>query len=109
MPAASAQRPISPPSASTSRTKWPLPMPPIDGLHDISPMLEAFCVTRSVEAPSRAAAAAASQPAWPPPTTITSASSAVFDVENVRLAAPLRAAARRSDADLIVGSRAHAR
>ena len=32
-------RPMSPSSASTSRTKCPLPMPPIDGLHDISPIV----------------------------------------------------------------------
>jgi hypothetical protein len=35
--------------------------------------LEGDGVTRSVEAPRRAAAAAASAPAWPPPTTTTSA------------------------------------
>ena len=39
MPAASAARPISPSSASTSRTRCPLPIPPIEGLHDISPIV----------------------------------------------------------------------
>eukprot|EP00967_Tisochrysis_lutea_P155366 scaffold310771_cov30-Tisochrysis_lutea.AAC.1 len=74
MPAWSMMRPISPSSASTSRTRWPFPMPPMDGLHDISPIVSSFCVTRIVLAPLRAAAAAASQPAWPPPTTTTSTS-----------------------------------
>ena len=64
--------PMRPSSASTSRTRWPLPMPPIDGLHDISPIVSCRCVTRHVDAPARAAAAAASQPAWPPPMTMTS-------------------------------------
>ena len=76
MPARSISPPISPSSASTSRTRCPLPIPPIDGLHDISPIVSTRCVTRIVRAPARAAAAAASQPACPPPTTITSASDA---------------------------------
>ena len=38
MPAASMARPMTPSSASISRTSWPLPRPPIAGLHDISPM-----------------------------------------------------------------------
>eukprot|EP00962_Isochrysis_galbana_P030703 scaffold9972_cov118-Isochrysis_galbana.AAC.10 len=67
-------RPISPSSASTSRTSWPLPMPPIDGLQDISPIVSSRWVTSTVRAPLRAAAAAASQPACPPPTTTTSTS-----------------------------------
>ena len=79
MPAWSAQRPMRPPRASTSRTRWPLPTPPIDGLHAISPTVSARWVTRIVRAPSRAAAAAASQPACPPPTTITSASAVVLE------------------------------
>src|SRR5215472_14594676 len=61
-----------PSSASISRTRWPLPSPPIAGLHDISPIVARLCVRSSVLAPSRAAAAAASQPACPPPTTTTS-------------------------------------
>ncbi len=65
-------RPIKPSSASTSRTRCPLPRPPIAGLQDISPMVSNLCVTRAVRAPIRAAAAAASQPACPPPTTTTS-------------------------------------
>mmetsp|Transcript_10740 Transcript_10740/g.31602 ORF Transcript_10740/g.31602 Transcript_10740/m.31602 type:complete len:260 (-) Transcript_10740:13-792(-) len=63
MPASSAHRAMSPSSASISRTRWPLPTPPMDGLHDSSPMVLACCVTRTVRAPQRAAAAAASQPA----------------------------------------------
>src|SRR5437899_3541846 len=72
MPAASATRPIRPSSASTSRTRWPLPSPPIAGLQDIAPMVANRWVTRAVLAPMRAAALAASQPAWPPPMTMTS-------------------------------------
>ena len=47
-------------------------MPPIEGLHDISPIVSSRCVSSSVRAPMRAAAAAASHPACPPPTTTTS-------------------------------------
>ena len=72
MPAASATRPIRPSSASISRTRWPLPSPPMAGLQDISPMVAKLWVTSAVRAPRRAAAAAASQPAWPPPMTMTS-------------------------------------
>src|SRR6478609_369717 len=72
MPAASAARPISPSSASTSRTRCPLPTPPMAGLQDISPRVATLWVSSKVRAPQRAAAAAASQPAWPPPTTTTS-------------------------------------
>ena len=72
MPPASATRPIRPSSASISRTRWPLPSPPIAGLQDIAPMVANRCVTSAVRAPMRAAAAAASQPAWPPPITMTS-------------------------------------
>jgi hypothetical protein len=71
MPASSVAIAIAPPSASTSRTRWPLPIPPIDGLHDIWPSVSMLCVNRSVDVPARAAARAASVPAWPPPTTIT--------------------------------------
>ena len=35
MPTASITSPITPPSASISRTKWPLAMPPTAGLQDI--------------------------------------------------------------------------
>src|SRR5689334_1845056 len=72
MPPASATRPIRPSSASTSRTRWPLPRPPTAGLQDIAPMVEKRWVTSAVFAPMRAAAAAASQPACPPPMTMTS-------------------------------------
>ena len=70
--AGSATRPIRPSSASISRTRWPLPSPPIAGLQDIAPMVAKRWVTSAVRAPMRAAAAAASQPAWPPPMTMTS-------------------------------------
>ena len=49
----------------------------MDGLHDNSPSVDAFCVSRSVRAPVRADAVAASDPAWPPPITITS-----YDLED---------------------------
>ena len=70
--AVSATRPMRPSRASISRTRWPLPRPPMAGLHDIAPMVAIRCVTRAVLAPMRALAAAASQPAWPPPMTMTS-------------------------------------
>ena len=54
---------IAPPSASTSLTRWPFPIPPIDGLHDICPMVSSALVTRATLAPDRAAATAASVPA----------------------------------------------
>src|SRR5271155_4326032 len=72
MPALSAARAITPSSASISRTRCPLPRPPIAGLQDISPIVPMRRVTSAVEAPERAAAVAASQPAWPPPMTMTS-------------------------------------
>src|SRR6185312_10846571 len=62
IPALSAARPISPSSASISRTRWPLPIPPIEGLQDISPIVSRRWVNSSVRAPMRAATAAASQP-----------------------------------------------
>ncbi len=65
-------RAISPPSASISRTRWPLPGPPMLGLQGIWAMRSRFIVSRSVLAPILAAARAASQPACPAPTTITS-------------------------------------
>ena len=63
---------IAPPNASSSRTRWPLPIPPMEGLHDIWPRVSMLCESSRVCAPMRAAASAASVPAWPPPTTITS-------------------------------------
>src|SRR3569833_282770 len=61
-----------PSQASPSRTRCPLPSPPMLGLHDIVPILRASNVTSATDAPRRAAAAAASTPAWPPPITMTS-------------------------------------
>src|SRR5665647_1727796 len=72
MPPLSATRPIRPSSASISRTRWPLPRPPMAGLQDIAPTVANRWVTSAVRAPIRAAALAASQPAWPPPITTTS-------------------------------------
>jgi hypothetical protein len=78
IPASSVASAIAPPSASTSLTRCPLPMPPIDGLHDIAPRVSMLCVSSSVFTPMRAAASAASVPAWPPPTTMTSKESGYF-------------------------------
>ena len=72
MAVASVTMPICPPSASTSRTIWPLAMPPTAGLQLIWAILFMSMVTRQVLAPMRAEAAAASHPAWPPPITSTS-------------------------------------
>ena len=72
MPALSAMRPITPSSASISRTSCPLPTPPTAGLHDMVPIASALSVTSAVCAPALAEAHAASQPACPPPTTTTS-------------------------------------
>src|SRR5262245_62011019 len=63
---------MTPSSASISRTKCPLPNPPIAGLQDMAPIVSKRWVRRSVFAPARADAAAASQPACPPPITTTS-------------------------------------
>ena len=62
---------MAPPSASISLTRCPLPIPPIDGLHDIWPRVSILCVSNSVRHPNRALARAASVPACPPPITIT--------------------------------------
>ena len=72
MPASSVTSAMAPPKASTSLTRWPLPIPPIDGLHDICPKVSTLWVNSKVLQPMRAAASAASLPAWPPPITITS-------------------------------------
>ena len=56
-------RAMMPSRASISRTRWPLPRPPMAGLQLISPILSARIVTSATDAPMRAAAAAASQPA----------------------------------------------
>ena len=63
-----------PPIASISLTMWPFPIPPIAGLHDISPILFLSIVINSTWAPVLAAALAASTPACPPPITIISVS-----------------------------------
>src|SRR6187402_2615588 len=76
MPVASMASPISPPSASISRTRWPLAVPPIAGLQGISATVSADSVTRPTRQPMRAAAHAASHPAWPAPITMTSKSGA---------------------------------
>src|SRR5690606_11374466 len=72
MPPSSVAIAIAPPSASTSFTRWPLPMPPMLGLQLIWPSVSMLWVSSSVAQPIRAAASAASVPAWPPPTTMTS-------------------------------------
>ena len=65
--------PSTPSSASISRTRCPLPRPPMAGLQDISPSVSRACGSRARSGRrARAAAAAASQPAWPPPITMTS-------------------------------------
>lgn len=74
IPVASITRPISPPSASISRTIWPLATPPIAGLQLICPTLSQFIVSKTALAPRRAAANAASHPACPAPITATSKS-----------------------------------
>src|SRR5438270_8079680 len=72
MAARSAARAIRPSKTSSSRTRCPLPTPPIDGLQDICPASSGRKVSRPTRAPRRAAAAAASHPAWPAPITRTS-------------------------------------
>src|SRR5580700_9516496 len=72
MPTASVTSPITPPSASISRTRCPLAIPPIAGLQDIWAIRSAFMVIMTVRRPMRAQAREASQPACPPPTTTTS-------------------------------------
>src|SRR5439155_27219641 len=64
--------PISPPNASTSRTTWPLAMPPTAGLQDICPIFAGSIVIIMVLSPMRAGANAASMAACPAPMTITS-------------------------------------
>ena len=44
IPASSVAAAIAPPSASISLTRWPLPMPPIEGLHDICPSVSMLWV-----------------------------------------------------------------
>lgn len=62
----------NPPSASTSLTSVPLPIPPKLGLQLSSPSVLFLVVSSSVRAPVRAEAVAASVPACPPPMTMVS-------------------------------------
>ena len=55
MRARSVASPITPPSASTSRTTVPFAIPPMAGLQLIWPMALASIVTSAVFAPMRAA------------------------------------------------------
>ena len=71
-PVASMARPISPPSASISLTRWPLAVPPTAGLQGIKATVCLESVQSATEQPSRAAAQAASTPACPAPITATS-------------------------------------
>ena len=72
MNTSSMARPISPPSASSSRTRWPFAVPPMEGLQGIIASESRFSVTSSVLWPMRAQASAASQPACPAPMTTAS-------------------------------------
>ena len=72
MQAASAPRAISPPRASSSRTRCPFPVPPMAGLQGILPTASRFMVRHTVSSPIRAAASAASMPACPAPMTAIS-------------------------------------
>ena len=69
--------PVHPPSASISRTIWPLAIPPTAGLQDILAKPVMSIVTSRTVEPSVAAAIAASQPACPPPTTMMSYNSPI--------------------------------
>ncbi len=72
MPVASIARPIRPPSASISRTRWPLAVPPTAGLQGMCATVSRDSVQSPTRSPSRAAAHAASHPACPAPMTMTS-------------------------------------
>src|SRR5690348_1179400 len=72
MPTASVTSPITPPRASTSRTRCPFAIPPTAGLQDIWAIRSTLSVKRAVFRPIRAQAIEASQPACPAPTTTTS-------------------------------------
>src|SRR6187549_3115052 len=72
MPVASIARAINPPSASISRTRWPLAVPPTAGLHGMWATVSGDSVHTPTCKPRRAAAYAASTPACPAPITITS-------------------------------------
>ena len=70
--------PISPPSASISRTRCPLELPPILGLQGMRATLSMLTVNIIVSNPRRAAARAASHPACPAPTIMMSYVSSTF-------------------------------
>ena len=54
MPTASVTSPMMPPRASTSRTRWPLAMPPMAGLQDICAMRSTFrVIERGLQAHAR--------------------------------------------------------
>src|SRR6188768_1631139 len=78
MAVASIARPISPPSASISRTRWPFAVPPIAGLQGINATVSAESVQMPTRQPICAAAQAASHPACPAPTVTTSKSRALL-------------------------------
>ena len=63
IPASSVMSPISPPSASSSRTRCPLAKPPTAGLQLVAPTFSASIETSNVLFPIRALARAASTPA----------------------------------------------
>ena len=57
---------------ASSRTRWPLPVPPTAGLQGMFPTASRLMVKMMVSMPSRAAARAASMPACPAPMTAIS-------------------------------------
>src|SRR5512145_1779584 len=63
---------MRPPSASISRTRCPLAVPPMAGLHGMCATVSRDSVQSPTWQPIRAAAYAASTPAWPAPITMTS-------------------------------------
>src|SRR5258706_14065712 len=67
IPASSAAIAMVPPKASTSLTRCPFPIPPIDGLQDIRPSVSILRVRSIVQQPNNEAAKVASVPASPPP------------------------------------------
>src|ERR1019366_9555904 len=86
MPTASVTSPMTPPSASISRTKCPLAMPPMAGVHDICAIRSKFMATMAVRSPMRAHARAASHPACPAPiTTMSYVSCIVIIVSAMRV------------------------
>src|SRR6185369_14750486 len=76
---------MAPPRASISRTRWPLAMPPMAGLHDICAIRSAFIVTIAVFSSIRAHARAASHPACPAPMITTSYFSCIGSIVRLGL------------------------